>query len=74
MIERRCARIDRRSGRERRRIDDLDYFLKGGMERRRRRERRSNLERRADWVRINKWYSVFPWEARNPRLSAMPPS
>ena len=50
--------IDRRSGADRRKAHFLDYFLKGGTERRSGKERRSQLERRADWVKVGKWYSV----------------
>jgi hypothetical protein len=69
MIERRCSLIDRRSGKERRQVDDSSYFLKGGIERRSGKDRRSDIERRVDWVRINKWYSLFPWEPQSPPLT-----
>jgi hypothetical protein len=51
--------IDRRSGFDRRKIHNLDYFQKGGMERRSWKERRSNKERRKNWVRGAEWASVF---------------
>ncbi len=51
--------IDRRSGVDRRKVHDLDYFLKGGVERRRWKERRSKQERRKDWLRADEWASVF---------------
>jgi hypothetical protein len=50
--------MDRRSGEDRRRAYDLDYFSNGGVERRNWKERRSNVERRVDWTRISKWSSV----------------
>jgi len=53
------SRLDRRSGEDRRKAYNLDYFLKDGIERRRERERRNSIERRSGWVRINEWYSVF---------------
>lgn len=48
---------DRRSGIERRDVYDLDYFLKGGLERRRFVERRWRSEMRKGWVRISRWSS-----------------
>lgn len=50
--------LDRRSGRDRRRVHLLDYFLSGGIERRSWKERRSQNERRTDWVRVSDWTSV----------------
>ena len=51
--------LDRRSGEDRRKTYSLDYFVKGGKERRRAEERRRQGERRNEWLRIDKWYSVF---------------
>ena len=65
MYERRESVVDRRSGTDRRQAYSLDYFLAGGIERRRRKERRSRIERRARWMRVGKWYSVYPWEIRD---------
>ena len=59
MMERRSYRIDRRSGVDRRKIHDLNYFIRGGAERRKFRERRSQAERRKNWVRVDEWISVF---------------
>jgi len=56
---RRRALLDRRSGEDRRNTYSLDYFLSGGVERRKGVERRSPKERRSDWKRVGKWYSVF---------------
>jgi hypothetical protein len=50
--------MDRRSGEDRRRAYDLDYFSNGRAERRYWKERRSNVERRVDWTRVSKWSSV----------------
>jgi hypothetical protein len=58
MLKRRNFDIDRRSGEDRRRLYDLDYFSNGGVERRTLKERRSLVERRIGWVRIGKWLSV----------------
>lgn len=59
MPERRRSAIDRRSGADRRKTHNLDYFLKGGVERRSWKERRSEGERRAGWIRVGKWNSVY---------------
>ena len=50
--------LDRRSGEDRRKAHSLEYFLKGGIERRSRNERRHQDEKRKDWVRISKWSSL----------------
>jgi hypothetical protein len=55
----RQSRLDRRSGEDRRKTYSLDYFVKGGKERRQTGERRHKMERRKEWLRIDKWYSVF---------------
>jgi len=52
--------MDRRSGEDRRRAYDLDYFSNGGVERRNCKEKRSNVERRVGWTRVSKWSSVSP--------------
>ena len=57
-IEKLRSPIDRRSGLERRKAHSLDYFLKGGEEKRSWTERRSEVERRKDWVRVSEWVSV----------------
>lgn len=58
-MERRGFRIDRRSGVDRRKVHDLNYFIRGGVERRKFKERRSQGERRKNWVRVDDWISVF---------------
>jgi hypothetical protein len=62
MIDRRCALIDRRLLCDRRKVYSLDYFLNGGVERRKGRDRRTRSERRSRWSRVGPWCSVFPWE------------
>jgi hypothetical protein len=51
--------IERRTGKDRRRIFSLNRFFHKGPERRKTlHERRLQEERREGWVRINKWSSV----------------
>ena len=59
MTERRGYRIDRRSGDDRRKVHNLNYFIRGGVERRKFKERRSQVERRKTWLRVDEWVSVF---------------
>jgi hypothetical protein len=59
MTERLRLPFDRRSGEDRRKVYDLEYFLKGGTERRSRKERRHGNERRKDWVPISDWSSLW---------------
>ena len=58
MIGRLRSPFDRRSGLDRRHSHSLDYFLKGGEEKRSWTERRSEMERRVDWIRVSEWVSV----------------
>ena len=51
--------IDRRSGEDKRKRYNLDYFTDGGEERRKGKERRQSGERRSGWARVYKWCSVF---------------
>ena len=51
--------IDRRSGEDKRKRYNLDYFTDGGEERRKGKERRQSEERRSGWARVYKWCSVF---------------
>ena len=60
MKDKRRSCFDRRNGNDRRRVYNLDYFLGGGIERRRRNDRRSSLDRRSGWMRVGQWYSVHP--------------
>ena len=57
-VERMRSSIDRRSGADRRKAHDLDYFLNNGIERRRGKERRSPVEQRRTWLRVGEWHSV----------------
>ncbi len=50
---------DRRSGVDRRRACDADYFQKGGRERRVATERRVSPELRSGWVRDTDWSSII---------------
>jgi hypothetical protein len=58
MREKLRSPVDRRSGLDRRNAHSLDYFLKGGGEKRSWTERRSGIERRGDWIRVSEWVSV----------------
>jgi len=61
-IRRRARRgsFDRRSGGDRRDSYSIDYFAKGGIERRSHKgDRRKNPERREQWIRVTDWSSVF---------------
>jgi hypothetical protein len=57
MGENKRSAKDRRSDNERRDTYDLDYFLDGGIERRRFNERRWRAEMRKGWVRVSRWSS-----------------
>ena len=52
--------LDRRSGEDRRKTYDIDYFTGGGAERRTAGKRRSSKERRKDCVKVSQWSSVCP--------------
>ena len=52
------AFLERRSGKDRRRIFSLHRYFYRGTERRTLNDRRVNEERRDGWVRISKWSSV----------------
>lgn len=51
--------VDRRSGKDRRRIFNHGHFFFGRAARTNLLEQRSQAERRVGWVRINKWSSVY---------------
>jgi len=51
--------FDRRSGEDKRKLYNLDYFFDGGRERRKGKERRQSDERRSGWARVYNWCSVF---------------
>ena len=50
--------LDRRSGEDRRQVYDSDYFLNGGVDRRKGKYRRQKGERRDGYIRVSKWSSV----------------
>jgi hypothetical protein len=50
--------VDRRSGEDKRKSYNLDYFVAGGTERRRCSERRRGNERRFHWIKVSQWCSV----------------
>jgi len=47
--------VSRRSGDDRRKRNNTDYFEKGGIERRSGVERRQKSERRNKCIRVSKW-------------------
>ena len=55
--------IDRRSGEDIRKVYSFDYFLRGGIERRKNIERRKGNERRNSWIRVSNWSSALEWKA-----------
>ena len=50
--------VDRRSGEDRRKVYDADYWENGGLERRSTTERRQQKERRNGCVSVSEWSSV----------------
>ena len=52
--------LDRRSGDDRRKVYDLDFFEQGGIERRSGTESRQKGDRRIQCVNVSKWSSVCP--------------
>lgn len=51
--------VDRRIEDDRRKLYDLDYFLRGGIEKRSKTERRDPIERRVGWVKTDDWKSLY---------------
>ncbi len=52
--------FDRRRLDSRRTTYSLDYFVKGGVERRKSTDRRQRRhDRRKGWIRISKWSSIY---------------
>ena len=74
MIDRRSTLTDRREWGDRRKVYSLDYFLGGGVERRKGGDRRAPSERRSKWLRVGSWCSVFPWDPKARRSSNRPSS
>lgn len=57
--EKKSLGLDRRSPGDRRKVNDLDYFQRGGKERRLWRERRKQrIEARKGWTRVSDWTSA----------------
>jgi hypothetical protein len=54
--------IERRSGRDRRKLYDVHYLSEEGFLKGLRVERRLEPERRADWKRVSRWGSVLAEE------------
>ena len=52
------SKIERRSGKDRRKKINLSRFFYNGPERRKLNDRRIQEERRDGWVRLSKWSSV----------------
>ena len=52
------AFIERRTGKDRRRLFSIKKLFFSKQDRRRSKERRSDSENRQDWVRVSKWSSV----------------
>jgi hypothetical protein len=59
MSETNCSIIERRSGKDRRKIFNHGHLFFRRAARKNLPEQRSKPERRAGWVRINKWASVY---------------
>ena len=51
---------DRRSGEDRRKVYDSDYWNSGGIEKRKLKDQRQQKERRASCVNVSEWSSVCP--------------
>lgn len=59
-FKRKSTCVDRRRIDSRRKIYSLDYFAKGGLERRKKTDRRMGQnDRRKGWVRVSRWSSIF---------------
>jgi hypothetical protein len=56
--------VERRSGKDRRRIFNHGHLFFRSADRKNLLERRSQAERRIGWVRINKWSSVYLWDLK----------
>ena len=59
ITENKSSIIERRSGKDRRRIFNHGHFFFGRVPRKNPLEQRSQAERRAGWIRVNKWSSVY---------------
>jgi hypothetical protein len=52
--------LDRRSGEDRRKVYDADYWDSGGIEKRKLKDRRQQKERRGSCIKVSDWSSVCP--------------
>ena len=71
-LKKKRAFFDRRSGQDRRKAYNIDYFLEGGIERRNSAggERRDiEKDRRKDWIKISRWSSLHV-EAKKPNADS----
>jgi len=63
------AFFDRRSGQDRRKTYNMDYFLEGGVERRNScagERRAEDKDRRKNWIKISPWSSLHH-EVKKPK-------
>jgi hypothetical protein len=60
--------VERRSGKDRRKIFMHNHFFFRRPDKKDLKERRLQEERRDDWVRINKWASVYLWDLKIARF------
>jgi hypothetical protein len=58
------SKIERRSGKDRRRKINLNRLFYHGQEKRSLKARRLKIERRDGWVRLGKWSSVYLWDLK----------
>jgi hypothetical protein len=60
--------VERRSGKDRRKIFMHNHFFFRRSDKKNLTERRLQEERRDGWVRINKWASVYLWDLKIARF------
>lgn len=60
MVDEKNFSLERRSGRDRRKLYDIHYVSNGEQVKQDRKERRTRSERRRGWKRVSKWGSVVP--------------
>jgi len=67
---RRSSSTDRRRLENRRKVYSLDYFSRGGLERRKMRDRRMRQrDRRKGWEKVSDWSSIYIDPDANPNSS-----
>ena len=72
--EKKSLGLDRRSLEDRRKAYNLNYFLKGGKEKRHWKEQRKQLiELRKGWVRVTDWTSAMVGSSFESERSNKPP-